>query len=149
MLGKLLEKSRTVGWQSVMGASLKSNYDVTQAAKNVSAAGLPHAPANPYKKRPLKLTYDKQEYHMFRLPSEQHFLLSSFDSQDIFGKRKGIEHSPHIRAQLNLDSNLVWLYFLFTALAFFSEFKSDDEIMVLRENMFNADMGRFTLEDFK
>ena len=149
MLGKLLEKSRTVGWQSIMGASIKSQYDVTQAAKDVSAAGLPHASANPYKKRPLKLVYDKQEFHMFRLPSENHFLLSSYDSQDIFGKRKGIEHSPHIRAQLNLDSNLVWLYFLFTAFAFFSQFRHDDDFFVLRENMFNAEMGKFQLEDFK
>ena len=86
---------------------------------------------------------------MFRLPSEQHFLLGSFDTEDIFGKRKGIEHSPHIRAQLNLDSNLVWLYFLLTMLAFITDFKHHDEFLTLRENMFNADMGKFSIEDFK
>lgn len=149
MLGKLLEKSRSLGWNGAIAASIKSEYDITQAAKNVNPNGLPHAPQNPYKKRPIKLTYEKTEYHSFRLPSEQHFLLSSFDTEDLFGKRRGIEHSPHIRSQLDLDSNLVWLYFLFTAFAFFSEFSKDEEVITLRENMFNSEMGRFSIEDFK
>lgn len=44
MLGKLLEKSRSLGWNGVLAASLKSEYDITQAAKNVNTNGLPHAP---------------------------------------------------------------------------------------------------------
>jgi len=46
----------------------------------------------------LKLVYDKNDYHAFRLPSEQAFLLGPFDTEDIFGQRKGINHSPHIRS---------------------------------------------------
>lgn len=95
------------------------------------------------------MKYDKTEFFQFRLPSEQHFLLGSFDTEDMFGKRKGIEHSPQIRTQLNLDSNLVWLYFLFTMFAFFSDLKSEEEFLTLRENMLNSDMGKFSLDDFK
>ena len=49
-----------------------------------------------FRKRPVKLAYDKNEYWMFRFPSEQAFLLVPFESADIFGKRKGITHSTHI-----------------------------------------------------
>lgn len=104
---------------------------------------------NPYKKRPLKLKYDKNEFHAFRLPSEQNFLLGAFDTEDLFGKRKGIEHSPHIKAQLDLDNNILWLYFLFTMVAFYTELNYQDEFLILRENHFNSDMGQFQLSDFK
>jgi hypothetical protein len=46
---------------------------------------LPPSPQNPYRKRPVKLVYDKNEYHMFMLPSEKAFLLGSFDHEDVFG----------------------------------------------------------------
>ena len=62
MIGKLLEKTRSAPWAATMKMTLKTNYDITQATKNVSSAGLPQAPANPFKKRPLKLKYDKNEF---------------------------------------------------------------------------------------
>ena len=71
---------------------------------------MPPAPRNPYRKRPVKLIYDKNDFHMFRLPSEKSFLLGSYDYNNLFGSRDGINHSPHIRAQMNLDNNLVWAY---------------------------------------
>ena len=114
-----------------------------------SAGDLPHAPANPYRKRPMKLKYDKNEFHSFRLPSENHFLLGAFDHEDLFGKRKGIEHSPHIRAQLNLDSNLVYFYLLLTVIAFGMELKYHDEFVALRQNWVSSDMGKFKYDDFK
>ena len=46
----------------------------------VTADLLPKAPQNPYRKRPVKLIYDKNDFQMFRLPSEKAFLLSGFDS---------------------------------------------------------------------
>lgn len=132
-----------------MSTSIKKNYDITSPANNVSSAGLQKASLNPYRKRPLKLVYDKNDFHAFRLPSENHFLLGSYDVEDLFGQRKGINHSPHIRTQLDLDSNMVWLYFVFCLLALGTEFKYHDEFLALRENYVNHDMGRFTLEDFK
>ena len=62
MIGKLLEKTRSAPWVAAMKVSQKGNYDITQASKNVSSAGIPQAPANPFKKRPLKLKYDKNEF---------------------------------------------------------------------------------------
>lgn len=132
MLGKLLEKSRSSISNTFAAAQSTKNYDLSKSYQNVSGAALPKAPANPYKKRPLKLKYDKNEFYAFRLPSEQHFLLGSFDHEDIFGKRKGINHSPHIRSQLDLDSNMVWLYLILTMLAFGAEFKNHDEFVQLR-----------------
>jgi len=36
----------------------------------ITAASLPNGPTNPYRKRPTKVIYDKNDFHMFRLPSE-------------------------------------------------------------------------------
>ena len=95
------------------------------------------------------MKYDRNEYHAFRLPSEQAFLLGSYNYNDIFGERKGIEHSPHIQAQINLDNNLLWLWLLLTMLAFGAEMKNHDEFLALRDNLLNHDMGKFKYDDFK
>lgn len=151
MLGKVLQKSRSELYEGLLALSTKKTYDITQSLREQpgTAIDFPNAPANPYKKRPMKLKYDKNEYYSFRLPSEHHFLLSAFDHEDLFGKRKGIEHSPHIRAQLNLDSNLVFLYFLLTFVMLGLEMKYHDEFVALRDNFNNHDMGKFSIEDFK
>ena len=97
MLGKALQRGRVQLYEGLLAISSKKTYDISENYRG-KAGDLPHAPANPYRKRPMKLKYDKNEYHSFRLPSENHFLLGSFDHEDIFGKRKGIDHSPHIRS---------------------------------------------------
>ena len=119
-------------------------YDV----EGVTPDSLPRSSANPYRKRPVKLQYDKNDFHMFRLPSEKAFLLSSFDSEDLFGKRKGVTHSSHIQAQVHLDSNLVWLFCSTTVVLLLLEVRRTHTMLTLRENYFNSDMGFFKEEDF-
>ena len=148
MLGKVLQRGRIELYQGLMALSSKKTYDISENFRD-KAGDLPNAIANPYRKRPMKLKYDKNEFHSFRLPSENHFLLGSYDNEDIFGKRKGIEHSPHIRAQLNLDSNLVYFYLLLTFVALGLEMNYHDEFKALRENYLQSDMGKFAIEDFK
>lgn len=148
MLGKMLQRGRIELYQGLLAISNKKTYDITENYRE-KAGDVAQAPANPYRKRPMKLKYDKNEFHSFRLPSENHFLLGSFDNEDLFGKRKGIEHSPHIRAQLNLDSNIIYFYMLLTFVALGLEMKYHDEFKALRENYLQSDMGKFTIEDFK
>jgi hypothetical protein len=76
-------------------------------------------------------------------------LLGSFDQDDLFGKRKGIEHSPHIRAQLDLDSNMIWGVFILTFIALGLEMKYHDEFIPLRRNFVSSDYGKFEYDDFK
>ena len=148
MIGKWLQKAKPEIFEGVLKLGSSKQHDIT-APYHVSGEGLPNAPLNPYKKRPLKLTYDRQEFQMFRLPSEQLFLLGSFDTEDLFGKRKGIQHSPHIKSQMDLDSNLLWIYFFLMVLTMGMEVKPHDEFVTLRMNFENHDMGRFKYEDFK
>ena len=84
----------SAGVSSVQGTKA---YDITHGSK-VQTEGLPIAPLSAFRKRPVKLTYDVNEFHMFRLPSEDGFLLGGMDRDEMFGKRKGITHSPHIQA---------------------------------------------------
>ena len=110
---------------------------------------LPAAPTSPWRKAPVKLRYDRQEYHMFRLPSEEKFLLGPFDRQEIFGKKEGRTHSKQVAAHINLDNNLIFALAIFTVLALWTEYKDHDEYYALRENFKNNDMGKFAIEDFK
>ena len=85
---------------------------------------------------------------MFRLPSEKAFLLGSFDYKDLFGDRNGINHSPHIRAQMDLDTNLVWGVFIVSLVLLVAENKRTHNFVTLRENFLNSDKGHFKAEDF-
>ena len=112
-------------------------------AAKMDASGLPRAPESAFRKRPVKLHYDKNEYWMFRLPSEQAFLFGAFDTSELFGKRKGITHSPHIQAQVDLDTNLLYLIGGITVVMLATEIKRHAEFHPLRENFRNTNMGRF------
>jgi len=137
------------GFSSLYGKK-QHDYPAAQPYNigGVTANQLPHTPMNPYRKRPVKLVYDKNEYHMFRLPSEKAFLLGSFDHEDLFGHRKGMNHSPHIRAQMNMDSNLVWCLAIVMGFGLIIENKRTHDFVTLRENMTNSDKGWFKAEDF-
>ena len=121
--------------------------DMTAASRQ-SAANLPVASASVFRKRPVKLQYDKNEFHMFRLPSENHFLLDQFDNKDIFGKKHGIQHSPAMLAQTQLDNRLLLgiagIYFVMLLL----EFNRHGKFQPLRENFRLVDQGKFSKEDF-
>ena len=48
------------------------------AATKMDGAALPRAPQSAFRKRPVRLSYDKNEFWRYRLPSENHFLLQNF-----------------------------------------------------------------------
>ena len=86
---------------------------------------------------------------MFRLPSEKAFLLGAFDTSDLFGQRKGITHSPHIQAQVDLDTRLLYLIGGLTLFMLAGEIPRHAKFAPLRENYKNIDMGKFQVSDFK
>ena len=89
MISKKLNAVKAAISSGLSAAQSTQKYDALSATK-VESTGLPLAPQSAFRKRPTRLSYDKNEYHMFRLPSEDGFLLGSMDRDEIFGKRKGI-----------------------------------------------------------
>lgn len=109
---------------------------------------IPLAPQNPYRKRPVKLVYDMNEYHMFRLPSEKHFLLGSFNYSDIFGARKNTNHSPHLRQQMDLDNNIIYVAGFAMVILLWVEIKRTNDFVIRRENMWLSHFGKYEEADF-
>eukprot|EP00344_Euplotes_crassus_P011259 CAMPEP_0196995796 /NCGR_PEP_ID=MMETSP1380-20130617/1837_1 /TAXON_ID=5936 /ORGANISM="Euplotes crassus, Strain CT5" /LENGTH=142 /DNA_ID=CAMNT_0042411579 /DNA_START=37 /DNA_END=465 /DNA_ORIENTATION=- len=112
--------------------SARSDYDKSYAAP---------VKANPYRKRPTKFTYDKNEFDKFIYPSERRFLYGSFDQKDIFGERKNINHSPYISAQMDLDNKLIIAWACFMVILMFREIKEYEKYKILRVNHLNSNMG--------
>jgi hypothetical protein len=71
------------------------------------------------------------------------------DKDDIFGYRKGLQHSPFMQAQQNLDSNLLWAITIGSVFMMGYAIKQKARMQTLRENYRNADMGRFDEDSFK
>ena len=89
MIGKNFNKFKTNLAQTVSSAQSAQNYDIMKGTR-FDTEGLPQAPTSAFRKRTVKLNYDENEFHMFRLPSEDGFLLNGFDRDEIFGRRKCI-----------------------------------------------------------
>ena len=114
----------------------------------LTAENVAPTPQGVYRKRPVKLFYDANEFHMFRLPSENQFLLSNFNKTEIFGERKGITHSPHIKAQVDLDTNLCVGFLMFSLALLTWETKRTFRYITIKSNVRHGDMGKFELDDF-
>ena len=126
MLGKMMGKAGGSGSKAAASAATETPLNILEA-KKVSAEGLPRAPISAFRKKPVKLQYDMNEYHMFRLPSEKAFLFGSFDYNELFGRKKGITHSPHIQAQVDIDTRLLWLIGGLSVAMMCTEFKRQAE----------------------
>ena len=149
MLGKLTGKaSGSVAQGATRAVAQEDGRIELFAAAKLDGSNLPRAPASAFRKRPVRLDYDKNEFYSFRLPSENAFLRGSFDKNAIFGSRHGLQHSPHIQAQIDVDTRillgLVGLSFLMVT----TNFKSNGKMMNLRENFRTATYGRFEADDF-
>ena len=148
MIGKRFQAFKAQVSNFTAAAQSQKSFDI-DAANKIDASGLPLAPRSAFRKRPVKLEYDANEYHLFRLPSEGDFLFSGMDKDDIFGYRKGLQHSPFMQAQQNLDSNLCWLVFFGSVFMMNYCIRQKAKIETLRENYRYSDMGWFNEDSFK
>ena len=148
MLGKFIKRGLSTAASENAAASTTSATtqitikDIYQNA-GYDPVGIPRAKQSAFRKRPVKLNYDQNEYYSFRLPSEETSLLGNFDRDEIFGKRQGINHSPHIQAQINLDNRLLLLIGGLTVYMVLTLIPQTTEIQRLRKQYRRTDMGRF------
>ena len=98
MLGKFIKRGMSTAASESAAAAPATQITIKDIYQNVGVdpVGIPRAKQSVFRKRPVKLSYDQNEYYSFRLPSEETSLLGTFDRDEIFGKRQGINHSPHI-----------------------------------------------------
>ena len=146
MLGKLTSKSH---FSSSFKHAAKPDGKVELlGATKIDGSLLPRAPESAFRKRPVRLVYDKNEFWAFRLPSENAFLMGNFDKQSLFGTRHGLQHSPHIRAQMDIDSQIMMGLVGVTAAMLVFEFKKNGKMLNLRDSFRSVTYGRFEADDF-
>lgn len=146
MLGRAMTGLRQTGSSLLRTTGAAKDHSLTELTHKKDIT-LPIKNPNAFRKRPTKVNYDHMDYAPFLLPSEKEFTYAVFDTQDVFGKRKNHRHSPFVKRQLDLDSNLV-LFWLFASLViWFSQLGKSDEFVNLKENLHNSDMGYLTEDD--
>lgn len=96
MLGNFASRARFSTSEGAKAAS--AGLQELYGAARMDGSSLPQAPKSAFRKRPVRLQYDKNEFYTFRLPSENTFLLGNFEKNDLFGKRTGTDHAPQYRA---------------------------------------------------
>ena len=144
MLSKLTGQAAS-SQGSASAAAQKIN--IFEATK-IDGSNLPPVTKSAFRKRPVRLTYDKNEFYSFRMPSEHHFLMQNFEKADIFGKRKGLEHSPNIRNQMGIDQKILYGLVGASIVMLLCDFKRNGLLLDLRENFRGVTDGRFQADDF-
>ena len=144
MLGNLATKAN---FSTQAGKAASAGIDILGAAK-MDGTNLPRAPTSAFRKRPVRLVYDKNDFWSFRMPSEKAFLLQNFDAHSMFGVRHGLQHSPHLRAQMDIDSRLLLGLVGLSFLMLGAEFKQNGKLLNLRDNFRSVTYGRFEADDF-
>ena len=74
-------------------------------------------------------------------------MFAPFDKEEIFGKRHGVDYSPHIKTQVDLDTKLLWLIGGLTVAALMTMGGTLEETSALRLNYRMTNMGRITVDD--
>ena len=72
-----------------------------------------------------------------------------FDEKDLFGSRRNMNHSPHIKAGIDLDNKIIIGVCLLTAIMFFKEIGFYERWKVLRFNQLKSNMGWVTEDNLK
>ncbi len=90
MLGKISSTAFSTAGEGAKAAATQAPRMELFAAAKMDGSHLPRAPQSAFRKRPVRLSYDKNEFYAFRLPSENNFLMQNFDKTEIFGKRHGL-----------------------------------------------------------
>ena len=80
MIGRVFNQAKLGFSAGVAAVQPNMNYDITSHTRMENTEALPKAPASAFRKRPVKLQYDKNEYYTFRMPSEKDFLLGGFEA---------------------------------------------------------------------
>ena len=140
MFGKFAGKASA---DAAKAASTQGQRVELYAAAKIDGSVLPRAPVSAFRKRPVRLSYDKNEFWSFRLPSENNFLMQNFDKSAIFGKRHGLEHSPHIKAQMDIDSRIMKALVALSLLFVVFDMRRNASFLTLRENFRLRNQGRF------
>ena len=84
---------------------------------------------------------DVSQFSFCLLICFSYFIIVAFDHDDVFGKRKNTTNSPYIRAQLDLDNKIIYIFLGFTMLFCLREVKEYEKIKILRTNQLNSVLG--------
>ena len=74
--------------------------------------------------------------------------MNAFNGKDVFGKKEGLNHSPHIAAQMSVDHSLLLGLIGVSFLMLTYEMTSNAQFSNLRENFRTTGYGRFEADDF-
>ena len=74
--------------------------------------------------------------------------MQAFNSKDVFGKKEGLNHSPHIAAQMSIDHSLLLGLIGISFAMVTYEMSTNAQFSTLRENFSTTGYGRFEADDF-
>lgn len=110
---------------------------------------LPRRKINPFKKRPLNVTYDYQNFNSFVLPSRRDEHFHMFNQEELFGIKKWRNDSPYIREYIRVDNQIFLIFFLIATLTAPFIIYHHRLLLEYWDNFLTSDMGALTSDDVK
>ncbi len=107
----------------------------------------PRRPINPFKRKPMSVIYDQNNFQQFVMPSKRQDVYGFVDIEKLFGIKRWRNDSPFIKEYIKIDNQIVFICILGTLIYIAFSTERHRRIEDLKLNILLDDKGVFTSKD--
>jgi len=108
---------------------------------------LPRQKINPFKKNPLQVVYDRNDFQSFVLPSKRSQIYGIWGTEELFGVKRWRNDSPYIKEYVRVDNQIFAIVLLVMILLWPIYMYRQNELMKGYDNYLTTSLGKFTADD--
>jgi hypothetical protein len=108
---------------------------------------LPRKKINPFKKNPLQVVYDRNDFQSFVLPSKRSEVYGIWGTEELFGVKRWRNDSPYIKEYVRVDNQIFAIVLLIMILLWPIYMYRQNELMKGYDNYLTTSLGKFTADD--
>jgi hypothetical protein len=108
---------------------------------------LPRKKINPFKKNPLQVVYDRNDFQSFVLPSKRSEVYGLWGTEELFGVKRWRNDSPFIKEYVRVDNQIFAILLLILVLFWPLYMYRQKEVIKGYDTFLTHSLGKFTADD--
>ncbi len=108
---------------------------------------LPKRKINPYRKRPMNVTYHHHDYASFVLPSRRNQVFGTWGVEQLFGVKRWRNDSPFMKEYIRVDNQILLIFIALCILMYPVFWHRHHTLVDSWENYNLSQYGKFTAND--
>jgi hypothetical protein len=113
----------------------------------VKADYLPRQKINPFRKRPLRVIYDHNDFMSFVMPSRRGSVFKGWSHEELFGVKRWRNDSAFIKEYMRVDNQLCMIVFIGLLLLIPGYINFHREVLEAMDGVLTANLGNYSSDD--